>query len=672
MTKDCQLICRREPDLVATTDAKTKFPELVRNYTIDSTLSGRGVLSSDLTLAQVRNLSAVQRLPAIRSDAQSGFSGKVPTLQEYLDLVKGNADRVVGIYPETKHPTWHDRLQLPCTNGTPFSTLLLQALEANNYTGPYNSPAWLEQPVFIQSFEVGNLKALKIETDIPLVQLLDAPTTVIPGEPTNRTYGNLTTEAGLDELATYASGMGPDKQVYILNISDAGYYYNSTDLIARAHRRGIQLHPYTFRNEYQFMATNFSADIYNEYDVVYGQLGLDGAFTDFPETQHNYLECRSNINASNPTSNPNATILVSADSPGGPVNASESLPSDRPWIIAHGGASGPLPGNTLEAFQRAIAVGANFITCEVVVTRDQQLICQPSPNLANSTDARTMFANLTRTASLGGQNISGIFASDLTLAQVKTLTVNQTTGTGRDQSYNGQLQVATLREALATARNASRVVGVYIDIVQPAFHNAIALAEEGPLQEDLVLNAINSTGGLPALCSNEWNQNPILVASLSQASLEYIHDKAAVPLVQKLNANETSTLQEAYVVDRLANISSYAAAISPDKALLVPNNNLNYTSQPTQLAQRAHRLGMMVFPFLFRNENQFLLYTFGADPHRELDYYITNLGIDGAITDYPATMSTTLNCKLQDPEGGLEPILLPDACSASKFAPTSK
>ena len=71
-----------------------------------------------------------------------------------------------------------------------------------------------------------------------------------------------------------------------------------------------------------------------------------------------------------------------------------------------------------------------------------QLICQPSPNLANSTDARTKFANLTRTASLGGNNISGIFASDLTLAQVKTLTVNQTTGTGRDQSYNGRYQVS--------------------------------------------------------------------------------------------------------------------------------------------------------------------------------------------------------------------------------------
>ena len=49
------------------------------------------------------------------------------------------------------------------------------------------------------------------------------------------------------------------------------------------------------------------------------------------------------------------------------------LPSNRPWIIAHGGASGPLPGNTLEAFQRAVAVGANFITCEVVVTKDQQV-----------------------------------------------------------------------------------------------------------------------------------------------------------------------------------------------------------------------------------------------------------------------------------------------------------
>lgn len=95
--------------------------------------------------------------------------------------------------------------------------------------------------------------------------------------------------------------------------------------------------------------------------------------------------------------------------------------------------------------------------------------------------------------------------------------------------------------------------------------------------------------------------------------------RAAVPLVQKLSANETSVLQEGYVIDRLVNISSYAAGISPEKALLVPNNNLNYTSQPTQLTQRAHRLGMMVFPFLFRNENQFLLYTFGADPHRVRD-----------------------------------------------------
>ena len=92
--------------------------------------------------------------------------------------------------------------------------------------------------------------------------------------------------------------------------------------------------------------------------------------------------------------------------------------------------------------------------------------------------------------------------------------------------------------------------------------------------------------------------------------------RAAVPLVQKLSASETSVLQEGYVINRLANISSFAAAISPDKALLVPNDNLNYTSQPTQLTQRAHSLGMMVFPSLFRNENEFLLYTFGADPHR--------------------------------------------------------
>jgi glycerophosphoryl diester phosphodiesterase len=663
MTKDCQLICRHEPDLLGTTDAGTKFPDLIKNYTVDASLAGRGILSSDLTLEQIRTLRAIERLPAQRSNAFNGFIGGVPTLQEYIDVATGYGDRVVGIYPETKHPAWHDSLRLPCTNGTSFSRLVVNALVANNYSGPYNSPAWLAKPAFIQSFETANLKDLKNVTNIPLVQLLGSPaSSLIPADAQNRTYGNLTTTAGLDDMATYAAGVGPDRGAFILNVTN-NRYYNSTDLVGRVQQRGMQIHPYTTRNEYPYLALNFSGDTYNEYDVLFGQQGIDGAFTDFPNTLHNYLQCRNYLNATRPGQR---TILVSADNQGSSVNTTRTLPTDRPWVIARGGASGQLPGYTMPAYQTAIQQGANFISCSIAVTRDQQLLCTSNVNLLNITDAGAKYPTLLRSAALDAGNQTGIFAADLTLAQIKNLTVNQTAGAARDQSFNGRYQLMTLSEVMATARNASRVVGVYITLLQPAYHNRLAASNSTTLQEDLVLNALNATGN--GICTASWNQMPVFIASTSETQLRYIRGKAPIPLVQNLGIADTAVLQQGYPVDRLANIATYAAAIGPDKNLLAPNNLLNFTGQPTQLTQRAHKLNMLVFPNVFRNEYEYILYTFGADPHRELDYFFNDIGVDGVITDYPGTAATTIACELANPQGSLMGPMIPRSCPANAFA----
>src|SRR5262249_39671482 len=137
-----------------------------------------------------------------------------PTLQEIIDLVKASklaTGRTIGIYPETKHPTFHDSI------GLSLEEPLVDILKRNGYTHPWS-------PVFIQSFEVSNLKEMNKMTDVPLIQLTDADHIELDGtvaynrpydfvvKGDTRTYGDLLTPAGLAEIATYADGIGPWKR----------------------------------------------------------------------------------------------------------------------------------------------------------------------------------------------------------------------------------------------------------------------------------------------------------------------------------------------------------------------------------------------------------------------------------------------------------------------------
>lgn len=169
-TKDCKLICRHEPDLSGTTNALALFPELKTTYNVDGA-DMTGVFSFNLTLAQVKTLRARQS-NVIRNP---GFNGQfeVPTLVEYIQTAQA-ANRVVGIYPETKHPTFHDSLNLACFAGTTFTQAVLDVLTRNGYTGAVGSTQWRKRPAFLQSFERKNLIAVSKKTDLPLVFLADS------------------------------------------------------------------------------------------------------------------------------------------------------------------------------------------------------------------------------------------------------------------------------------------------------------------------------------------------------------------------------------------------------------------------------------------------------------------------------------------------------------------
>ena len=282
-TKDGVLVARHENEISTTTDVEN-HPEFSARRTtkeIDG-VPVTGWFTEDFTLAELKTLRATERIPDLRPDntAFDGLYG-IPTLAEVIELAKREG---VGIYPETKHPTYFDRI------GLSLEEPLVAALHASGYRRN-------DGRVFIQSFEVSNLKDLSRMTRLPLVQLINASGKpydfVVSGDP--RTYADLITPAGLAEVARYARGIGPNKNL-IVPRDAANRLQQPTDLVRRAHRARLLVHAWTFRNENAFLPEDFREGVPGspvylratgnapaEYELFY-RLGVDGVFSDNPDT----------------------------------------------------------------------------------------------------------------------------------------------------------------------------------------------------------------------------------------------------------------------------------------------------------------------------------------------------------------------------------------------------
>jgi glycerophosphoryl diester phosphodiesterase len=272
-TKDGVLIARHENDIAETTNVGN-----VREFANRKTtkkIDGRevnGWFTEDFTLAEIKTLRAKERLPFRNHSYDSQF--EIPTLQEVIDLAKQKSTqtgRIIGIYPETKYPTYFKSIHLS------LEEPLVAILEANGYI---NS----DDPVFIQSFEVENLKQLNKITDLPLVQLLDEADKqpydfVMKGD--SRTYADLTSPKELAKIAEYAEALGPYKRL-IIPVSEDKRLKPATSLINDAHAVGLKVHTWTFRKEDQYLAPDYNGNPQAEYEQFF-KLGIDGVFSDFPD-----------------------------------------------------------------------------------------------------------------------------------------------------------------------------------------------------------------------------------------------------------------------------------------------------------------------------------------------------------------------------------------------------
>ncbi|XP_059049408.1 uncharacterized protein LOC131844512 [Achroia grisella] len=285
MTQDGYLVIRHDNELGQTTDVAEhpEFADRHKNKTVDG-IELTGWFTEDFNLTEIKTLRAIERIPNIRpGNARMDGSFSVLTFQEIIDLAKDFQHvqkRVIGIYPEIKHSTHFRRL------GLPMEQLVVDTLHKNGYTGS-------ESPVYIQSFEVNNLKELKNITDIRLLQLYDEKS-IQPFDQrelgTGLTYGDMATPEGLKEVAKYAYAVGPDKS-YIIPRDSNNRLDKETSFVNDAHNVGLKVHPYTFRAENAFLPANFQSDN-NDPDAIgdikseietFLAAGIDGLFSDQPD-----------------------------------------------------------------------------------------------------------------------------------------------------------------------------------------------------------------------------------------------------------------------------------------------------------------------------------------------------------------------------------------------------
>lgn len=291
-TKDGVLVTRHENEIGGTTNVSTLSQFADRKIT--KNIDGKdltGWFTEDFTLSELQQLKARERIPEFRP-ANTAYNDlyPVPTLEQVIELAEANykkTGKIIGLYIETKHPTYFKNQKLAMEDS------LLKTLAKYKYTRDI-------APVYLQSFEVSNLKYLKDQLDLhktlkhaQIIQLYDAKTSqpadfVESGE--TKTYADLATSQGLKDVAKYANGVGPSKG-YILNFNDNGSV-QTTSFISDAHTVGLKVHPYTFRPENNFLPTSLKCSqdkpaercpsgALKEFEA-YFKAGVDGVFTDDP------------------------------------------------------------------------------------------------------------------------------------------------------------------------------------------------------------------------------------------------------------------------------------------------------------------------------------------------------------------------------------------------------
>lgn len=322
-----------------------------------------------------------------------------------------------------------------------------------------------------------------------------------------------------------------------------------------------------------------------------------------------------------------------------------TLDGASPIVIAHRGASGYRPEHTLASYALAIEQGADFIEPDLVATKDGHLIARHEPLLDDTTDVslRAEFAKRKTTKHLDGKPVTGFFASDFTLAEIKQLRAIQPNA-ARSKEYDGRYEIPTFVEILELSTRESRerlrAIGVYVETKHPAFHVSIGLPLEDRLLSELQRHQLDHADAA------------VFIQSFESANLQYLRTRTKVKLVQLLaddivqydsSGTRVAAVRPHHFGDprgtvlarNLADIAKYADAVGPWKRHILRDVG-EAKLQQTNLVARAHAVGLRVHAYTFRNEPATLAPQYAADPLLEYRQFF-ELGVDGVFSDFPDT-----------------------------------
>lgn len=312
-----------------------------------------------------------------------------------------------------------------------------------------------------------------------------------------------------------------------------------------------------------------------------------------------------------------AALLLAACAGAGPGRVTDVavMPTVRPLVIAHRGASGHRPEHTLAAYTLAVEMGADFIEPDLVSTKDGVLVARHENEIGGTTDVADKFPARRTTKVVDGDTMRGWFTEDFTLAELRTLRAKERLPF-RSHTYDGQFAIPTFDEVLALAdslgRARGRVVGVYPETKHPTYHRAIGLPLEPALLASLRARGLDRANA------------PVFIQSFEDGNLRALRPQTKVPLIYLLSGGPMTA-------DKLRDIATFANGIGANTRMLVGGDS---AAVPTTLVRDAHAAGLQVHAWTLRSEAVFLPKRYGGDPLAEVRE-LASLGVDGIFGDFP-------------------------------------
>ncbi|XP_062219480.1 glycerophosphodiester phosphodiesterase GDPDL3-like [Phragmites australis] len=416
---------------------------------------------------------------------------------------------------------------------------------------------------------------------------------------TNQTYGSML--KNLTFVKTFASGILVPKN-YIWPVTQDNYLLPHTSVVDDAHKAGLEIYAADFANDFTF-SYNYSYDPLAEYlNFIDGAFSVDGVLTDFPITPSEAVGCFSNLNNS-------------------------KTDHAKPLVISHNGASGDYPDCTDQAYEKAVADGADVIDCPVQVTKDGIPICMSSIDLMDVTTVATTQFSAQAVTINDLKATPGVFTFNLTwddiVRNLKPMISNpmSTYHVFRNPRNKNAGNFMRLSDFLAFTEGRD-LSGIMISVEHAAF-----MAEKlGFGVVDAVIKALDDSG------YSKQTAQKIMIQSTNSSVLGKFKQETKYNLVYMIEEDVRDATPSS-----LADIKKFADAVSVRTTSVFPETHHFLTNQSDNLVQSLQSAGLPVYVYVLMNEFVSQPYDFFSDATSQINAYVQLAKVDGLITDFPGT-----------------------------------